>query len=95
MFIAVLRILTLIEKCWKVTFCFLIFQFDIDDPDTPYPININRDGSDEGLPFGGLPGVSQITITVTNAEGYTSVTISDLFVRACYEIGKYFYNIIL
>ena len=64
------------------------FQFDIEDPDTPTDISINRDNTAEGLPFEGLTGVSQITITVTTADGYTSVTISLLFVRACNEIRK-------
>ena len=68
----------------------LIFslQFDIENPDEPFLVSIGRDGTPEGLPVEGLTGVSEITITFDVADDYTTVKVSDLFVRACNE-GDY------
>ena len=72
----------------KITHCFCHFQFTSIPPGIPFAISINRGLGAQDLPPEGLPGVTTITITVTTAEGYTTVTVSDLYVRACNEVGK-------
>ena len=65
-----------------------LFQIPIGDASVPTLVSIERNNNPvNGLPVEGLTGVSEITITFEAADSYTTVTVSDLFVRACYE-GK-------
>ena len=83
-------------KCMQMQYTGLIFslQFDIENPDEPFLVSIGRDGTPEGLPVEGLTGVSEITITFDVADDYTTVKVSDLFVRACNE-GDYMHVFII
>ena len=61
----------------------------IRNPDKPFSINIDRDGTDKGLPIIGLSLLSAIIITSEVADSYNSWTVSNLLVHACSGESKY------